>query len=303
MPPAVADTLIILNFMTGNTTSILKSYNNPMETSERGYNNYRLPVPIAFEDVFSHFYFAENKTGQSITKTLLPSYQTIMVFSFGTTPSLISQQGTKIEVEKCLVLGPIKQELHYTLPVDAEILVANFKDDAFYRFFGNAFLFDHLPIHPDELLEENCFTNLWFALQKINNSEERVNFILEFCKPYLRNRNATTELLSNVTNDGISPIKEIAVKTGQSERNIQLNHKKHFGYSAKEKSRYLRFIKAVETVQRIASSSSKADWFEVIDQCGYYDQSQLIHDFRHFLNLSPTKFLKFQQDICQAKPE
>ncbi|AEV97246.1 DNA-binding protein [Niastella koreensis] len=274
-----------------------------MERSEQSYNNYKIPVPIAFENVFSHFYIAENRTCQSITKTLLPSYQTIMVFSFGATPSLISQQGTKIEIEKCLVLGPIKQALLYTLPVNAEILVANFKDDAFYRFFGNAILSDHLPIHPDELLEENCFTDLWFALQKMDNSKERVEFILEFCKPYLRNPNTTSQLLSTGTNEVLSPIKEIAEKTGQSERNIQLHQKKHFGYSAKEKNRYIRFIKAVETVQRIASSSSKADWFEVIEQCGYYDQSQLIHDFRHFLNLSPTKFLKFQQEICQAKPE
>lgn len=274
-----------------------------METSEQGYNNYRLPVPVAFENVFSHFYFAENNTSQSITKTLLPSYQTIMVFSFGATVSLISQQGTTIAVEKCMVLGPIKRPLTYTLPVNAEILVANFKEDAFYRFFGNALLSDHLPVHPDELLEENCFTSLWTALKKLPATEERMNFVLEFCKPYLGNRNTTIDLLSKVTNDDISPIKDVAEKTGQSERNIQLNYKKHFGYSAKEKSRYLRFIKAVETVQRIASASAKADWFEVIDQCGYYDQSQLIHDFKHFLNLSPTKFLQFQQDICQAKPE
>jgi AraC-like DNA-binding protein len=43
------------------------------------------------------------------------------------------------------------------------------------------------------------------------------------------------------------------------------------------------------------------DWFEVINECGYYDQSQLIHDFKHYINLSPAKYLKFQQDICNPK--
>lgn len=53
----------------------------------------------------------------------------------------------------------------------------------------------------------------------------------------------------------------------------------------------------------MASTSKKIDWFEIINKCGYYDQSQLIHDFKHYLNISPTKYVKFQQDICIANAE
>lgn len=274
-----------------------------MSINEQDYNNFRIPVPAAFEDVFSHFYFAENNTDQPLTKTLLPSFQTILIFCFGANASLTTKQNTIIEIEKCLVLGPIKQVFNYTLPIGTNILVANFKDDAFYRFFGDAAFADHLPINPDELLEENCFTNLWHELTKIHAATERVNFILEFCKPYLRNRNATTKLLAGFKDDILNPIKTVAQETHQSERIIQLRHRKHFGYSAKEIHRYHRFLKVIEFIQNIASTNTKIDWFEVIDQCGYYDQSQLIHDFKHFINLSPTQYLKFQQDICNAKAE
>lgn len=74
-----------------------------------------------------------------------------------------------------------------------------------------------------------------------------------------------------------------------------------WGYSAKEISRHQRFLKAVELVQNMALSNSKADWFDVVNKCGYYDQSQLIHDFKHYTHLSPSKYLKFQQDICYPK--
>ena len=87
----------------------------------------------------------------------------------------------------------------------------------------------------------------------------------------------------------------------QSERNIQTIHKKHLGYSAKELNHYQRFLRAIELIQDIASKSSKIDWFKIINECGYYDQSQLIHDFKNYINLSPTKYLKFQQDICNPK--
>jgi hypothetical protein len=87
---------------------MLKS-KSAMAKDELTYNNYRTPVPTAFEDVFTHFYFAENKSDSTVNKTLLPSYQTILVFSFGTAVSFITKQNTEVEIGKCLVVGPIKK--------------------------------------------------------------------------------------------------------------------------------------------------------------------------------------------------
>lgn len=266
-------------------------------------NNYRIAVPSAFENVFSHFYFAENKTAFPITKTLLPSFQTILVFNFGAFASLKSQQNNTLKAEKCLVLGPIKQAFDYTLEPDSQILVANFKEDAFYRFFGNALLTHSLPIHPDAFLPENCFSALWEELKKIEKTQERVDYILDFCKPYLKEQNAITALLTDFKEETLNRIKAIASKINQSERNIQLNQKKLFGYTIKEINRYERFLKAVELIQESTVISDKTDWIFVVDQCGYYDQSQLIHDFKYYMNISPTKFVKFQNDICASKAD
>ena len=271
-----------------------------MKDSEEN-NNYRIAVPSEFESVFSHFYFAENKTDIAITKTLLPSFQTILVFNFGTKGYLKSQNNTVLEAEKCLVLGPIKQAFDYTLEPGSEILVANFKEDAFYRFFGNALLTHSLPIHPDALIPENCFNALWEELQIIPDSRERVSVILDFCRPYLREQNTIMTLLADFKNESLHPIKAIASQTNQTERNIQLSQKKFFGYTIKEVTRYERFLKAVEQIQQNIQKAEKTDWLQIVDGCGYYDQSQLIHDFRYYMNLSPTKFLKFQQDICSSK--
>ncbi|RFS20103.1 AraC family transcriptional regulator [Chitinophaga silvatica] len=272
-----------------------------MEKKE-GYNSYRIAVPPAFEEIFSHFYFAENKSDTAITQTLLPSYQTIMVFSFGTQVSFTIPENAELTINKCLVLGPIKQALDYTLPPNAEILVANFKDDAFFRFFGNASIMQNTPIHPDELLNENCFTHLWSELNKIVENTDRINHILDFSKPYVRNRNQIAEQIIGFDDNNNSPVKDISEKNQLSERAIQLHHKKYFGYSAKEINRFNRFLKAIQLIQETASSiDTKIDWFEVIHICGYYDQSQLIHDFKHYLNLSPSKYLKYQQSICNPR--
>ncbi|UOB17950.1 DUF6597 domain-containing transcriptional factor [Abyssalbus ytuae] len=260
--------------------------------------NYRITPPSEYDEVFSHFYFAKNDTEELITKTLLPSYQTILVFVFKAKALLVSKENTLVKIEKSIVLGPIKKVFDYSLPPHCEILVVNFKDDAFYRFFGSPLIAGGAPVNPDKLLPENCFTAIWTELNKIENVQERINYILEFCKPYLGQRNNLVKEIINFNTPNQNPIQAIAEKQNQTVRNIQLKHKQYLGYTAKEINRYQRFIKAVWLIQKLVSENSEINWFEIINDCGYYDQSQLIHDFKYYINLSPAKYLKFQKNIC-----
>ncbi|CAG5002625.1 hypothetical protein DYBT9275_02931 [Dyadobacter sp. CECT 9275] len=237
-----------------------------MQQKQGEYTSLRVAVPKDYEDVFTHFYSAGNKSADVITKTFLPSFQTILIFSFGVQPILHSKQNTEVRVDRCLVLGPIKQAFDYSLPPNSQILVANFKDDAFYRFFGNASVSEHLPVDPDDLSDENCFTFLWTQLNKIEDVNDRVNYILEFCKPYLKHRNAIAAQLASFKEERKNPIKCIANQQNQTERNIQLNHKKTFGYTAKEIGRYQRFLKTIELIEHITSKSAKIDWFEIVGE-------------------------------------
>lgn len=269
-----------------------------MSKNSEKYHHFRVNVPAEFNKVFSHFYFAANKSDKTIVKKLLPFYQTILMFSFGNTVLLRSNTGTSIGADKCMVLGPIKKAFDYCLPPGSEIMVVNFKDDAFYRFFGDASLAENSPRHPDELLDESCFMTLWTTLSKIDEATDRVDQLLEFCRPYLKVQDTIAAQLTNFTSNTLHPIKSIADKQQQSERNIQIRHKKYFGYSSKERHRYQRFLKVIQWLDEIAYNGAKISWFEVLEQCGYYDQSQLAHDFRHYINLSPTKYLKLRQTIC-----
>ncbi|EPR67685.1 helix-turn-helix domain-containing protein [Cyclobacterium qasimii] len=262
------------------------------------YHSFKIAVPKDFEEVISHFYYAENKSEEPLTQTLLPSYQTILVFNFGSKALLHSKQNTTIEVDKCLVLGPIKKAFDYSLQPQSKILVANFKNDAFYRFFRNTPIGEKEPLDPDSLFKENCFTALWYELNEFSEVNLQVKHLLEYCNVFLKPRNPIAEQLSNFKEAHLNPIKTVASNNNLTERIIQINQKKHFGYSAKEISRYRRFLNAIELLENFATKPSKKDWFAIISECGYYDQSQLINDFKHYINLSPTKYFKFQQEIC-----
>jgi hypothetical protein len=62
-------------------------------------------------------------------------------------------------------------------------MVVNFKDDAFYRFFVSASIAEHIPMNPDEILDENCFLVLWQELVRINEPKSRIDHVLAFCAP------------------------------------------------------------------------------------------------------------------------
>ncbi|WP_342084208.1 helix-turn-helix domain-containing protein [Dyadobacter sp. OTU695] len=268
-----------------------------MQDRHQDYCEHRIHAPAEFAGVITYFYWALNGTGDDINKILVPSFQTIMVFSFGS-PVRFKAGADSLPLDQCLVLGPIKRPVEYTLPAGADLLVINFKDDAFYRFFGPALMSGMIAAHPDQLLQQNCFTQLWLSL-KDETLEMRTELILDFCRPYLKCREVSFQDISKEASNYrvINPVKAVAQKTGQSLRNVQLNHKKYLGYTAKERGRYERFLKAMLLLQ---NQAAKVDWLEVVEACGYYDQSQLIHDFKHYLGLSPGRYVKFQAEVCRV---
>src|SRR5690625_2008041 len=264
------------------------------------YVSNKIAAPSEFEDVYTHFYTAQNKTNSPIRKTLLPSYHTILVFNFGKATFFPSSQNEAVDIGKCLVLGPVKRACDYTLGPQTGFFVVNFKDDAFHRFFGRTLVSGHDALHPDELVEEDCFSHLWKQLMPMKSAEERAAYLVECCRPYLSESDETVQkITAHDSDDALDPQKTVADTTRQSKRNVQLKHKRHLGYSAKEYARYRRFLKTIAFLQqRLESIDEQVDWFEVIDQNGYYDQPHLIRDFRLFLNITPSQYLTLHRDIC-----
>lgn len=206
----------------------------------------------------------------------------------------------KIIIDKHLIFGPVKKAFTYTQPPNNTILVANLKNDALYRFFDISAAKIQPDLQPDFLIYQNCFNALWAELNDIKNPNARIDTLLQFSEMYLKPQSALAQQMTQSFPPNINPVKKIALIAHQSERNIQINHKKQFGYSAKEIARYERFSKALQ-LTNTAINHRKPDWHEIVSKCGYYDQSQLIHDFRYYLNTTPSKYMKAHQHFCTPK--
>ena len=87
------------------------------------------------------------------------------------------------------------------------------------------------------------------------------------------------------TTHGRIPIAELARELGWSRKRIVARFREEVGLTPKAAARLLRFERARELAGTLP-------WAEIAFDCGYYDQSHLINDFRAVTGRSPETFLQ-----------
>ena len=90
--------------------------------------------------------------------------------------------------------------------------------------------------------------------------------------------------------DGCVAVEELTADAGISRRQLERKFHDWVGITPKILGRILRFQKVFKALE-----SGAANWAEVAAECGYYDQSHLIRDFRQFAGECPSE-LQVQQD-------
>ncbi|MCI6648866.1 MAG: AraC family transcriptional regulator, partial [Lachnospiraceae bacterium] len=88
--------------------------------------------------------------------------------------------------------------------------------------------------------------------------------------------------------DGQIRVSDLAVETSYSERYIRKVFMEEMGFSPKTFCNILRLQRAIEFIN-YGYDEKAADW---ATDLGYYDQSQCIRDFKHYLGMTPMQYKK-----------
>jgi len=83
-------------------------------------------------------------------------------------------------------------------------------------------------------------------------------------------------------------VRETAKYLGLSQRRFIQVFKAGVGMTPKLFTRVQRFQRARTLIDHLGSSG----WIDIAMECGYFDQSHLINDFRFFSNLSPAEYVR-----------
>lgn len=253
----------------------------------------RYPVDARLAGVLSHFYALTTPPGMSPQLShLSPSLEMIVVFNFGAPVdfSFGDEEPGGHTIDRIGILGPLRRMMNYELQPGSDLLVLQFILDGFYRF---------LSISPgDEEAATQRLEEIWHLLANITGTEKRVAALTDYLLLNIAQSETPTQQVLDHVDDihdaSVNPVKVIAGRYGVSERAIQLRFKKYVGYSPKELVRFLRFKQVVAHL--LGHPATKVNWFDLIVQFGYHDQSHLIKDFKHFTGITPQQFIQLNED-------
>lgn len=141
-------------------------------------------------------------------------------------------------------------------------------------------------------------------IEKITESQD-FNYQQElFLKTYLRHyilhvehnpkENLRTYLINQmILTAGNIHVSDLAAQTGYTERYINRTFKEYYGMAPKVFCKMMRFQYLLDNLD---ASLEHADFAELAQLTGYYDQSHMMKDFKSFTKTTPRKYLMALQD-------
>lgn len=91
-----------------------------------------------------------------------------------------------------------------------------------------------------------------------------------------------------VDTGGRARIAVLARELGWSRKRIAARFREEIGFTPKAVARLIRFDRARSAAERTASP----DWARIAVECGYYDQSHMVNEFRAITGRPPETFLQ-----------
>ena len=264
-----------------------------------------------FGEVIRHFYCIQTPSDfEAITQHLSPNMEMMLVFNFGASAraSFADDDFNKLEINRVALIGPLRKMLNYEVLANTDMIAVVFSANGFYHLFQlpvNEFSGDHI-IDPDVFFQTTNFNTLWETLKSLSSLSERIQFLQDYTLTLIHAEDdAVTYLSKNVSyfdNLSVQPVRAMAMDQNVSERTVQLRFKKELGYSPKELIRFLRFKQVINRI--LQQNTQEIDWYTLIEEFSYHDQSHLIKDFHQYLGTTPQKFIReiAGKDFCVTKP-
>ncbi|WEK21414.1 MAG: helix-turn-helix domain-containing protein [Candidatus Pedobacter colombiensis] len=215
----------------------------------------------------------------------------LMVLSLNGDISCIKDNGQSIERTKSTLIGQVTQPYTQIFSGPTLGMVIAFTPAGCAALWG-------LPMH--ELTDDSLhlpeiilgFDTITDQLRMASDTAQRFTILDVFLMKLLKKSKsidkrieAATQVLIN--QPGKLNIKQLAGYVNSSERTLNRRFTEQVGLSPKEYARVIRFLQA----KRWLLQRANPDWRTLLHTLGYYDQSHLINEFRHFTGKAPTAYL------------
>ena len=239
---------------------------------------------------------------------LLPNGETEILIDFHDTPQYIYDNNTLKEIQACnhVWAAGVRTE-PITIPAGsmASMMVVSFKKGMSYPFYP-------FPVSEvaDHVLDSDLIWGDEFALvreQMLETADIDGRFAL--MENFLLDKFASRLVVDECVSFAVSEmsrnpdrlnIARMNAKIGYSQKHFISMFKRRVGLTPKAYLKIMRFQKAIRTIESIPGSS--IDWAAISYDCGFYDQSHFINDFRVFSGFTPEEYLTKKSDYLNYVP-
>ncbi len=253
-----------------------------------------------------HFFYYTGFEPEHSVDRLLPDGDVQLIFDFSDSPKFIYDNETLKEIQSCqnVWFAGFRTE-PITIPSgkESEMLIVQFKK-------GKAFPFISEPMHnltnyviDADLVLKADIMNIREILLEAKTPEIKFwlleNILLKCYINQLEENPFVDFVISKIIEspNQIS-IGEIAQNTGYSQKHIIKLFKNSVGVTPKDFLKIIRFQKAVQQID----IQQSVDWSAISFDCGFYDQSHFIADFKLYSGFTPTEYTNLKGDFINYIP-
>lgn len=253
-----------------------------------------------------HFFYYAGYNPEHSVDRFLPDGEVQLIFDLTDYPKYIYDNETLKEIQSCqnVWFSGFRTE-PITIPSgkESEMLIVQFKK-------GKAFPFLIEPMHnltnfviDAELVISPKILKIRERLLEVISPNEKYQVLeKQLLKIYLNKLKenpfvdfAVSTIISTPTQ---CSIKTISDKVGYSQKHTIKLFKEHVGVTPKEFLKVIRFQKAIQQIDNQVS----VNWSQIAFDCGFYDQSHFIADFKGFSGFTPSEYIKQRGDILNYIP-
>lgn len=239
---------------------------------------------------------------------LLPNGDTEILIDFNDNPQYIYDNNSLKEIQACnhVWAAGVRTE-PITIPAGsmASMMVISFSKGMSYPFYP-------FPVNEiaDHVLDADLIWGEEFALVREQMLEtididRRFAIMEEFLLRRFGTRLAVDPCvefaIAEMTRDpGSVNMARMNAKIGYSQKHFISMFKRRVGLTPKAYLKIMRFQKAITAIEQ--QTHAPIDWSAIAGDCGFYDQSHFINDFRVFSGFTPEEYLSKKSDYLNYVP-
>lgn len=190
--------------------------------------------------------------------------------------------------------GNRTQSMRFDSGEGVEMFVITIKNAFAYPIFHRPMAgYTNAVVQGEELFEDDI-NQLWEELKQTKEFSQRVDLIKHFFKNQIQWDEKTLQWLELIEGLDKRYVENIAIEqlveeVGLSQKSLIQQFRKLIGITPKEFVQLKRFQKFIGLLSDGADISSLTS---LAFECGYFDQSHCIREFRKFTGTTPTDYLK-----------